>query len=65
MLKSLETLGIDAETRMQTFRVLSGLLHLGNIEFEEDPETPDTYVLPPPRPDSLQCDSVPLGAGAR
>ena len=41
MVKSLEVLGVDSATRMRIFSVIAALLHLGNIRFMEDPDTPD------------------------
>ena len=44
MRKALADIGVDAESQAQLFTLLSGLLWLGNIEFEESGTGDSTKV---------------------
>ena len=39
-------LGINPQKQMEIFRVLSGILHIGNVMFTEDEEQTETCFIP-------------------
>lgn len=43
--------GINAVKQMEIFRILAGILHLGNVEILEDEKSSDATVIPV----SLEC----------
>lgn len=45
--QALGVLGINAVKQMEIFRILAGILHLGNVEILEDEKSSEATVIPP------------------
>ncbi|CEO99114.1 hypothetical protein PBRA_001019 [Plasmodiophora brassicae] len=61
LLKSMGVLGITEADRAQVFSVIAAILHLGNIDYVEDPKTAGASIIKPACETSLQFAADLLG----
>ncbi|NWS73719.1 MYO6 protein, partial [Crotophaga sulcirostris] len=66
MCTAMKKIGLDDAEKLDLFRVVAGVLHLGNIDFEEAGSTSAGSVCPQDRRPTLSCaasEALPAGQG--
>ncbi|EMP38590.1 Myosin-VI [Chelonia mydas] len=61
MCTAMKKIGLDDEEKLDLFRVVAGVLHLGNIDFEEAGSTSGGCILKNKSSQSLECCAELLG----